>query len=69
MSSRRRTRSGSTMGDRKHVIAPVCFLQIRGILKDYAGLELEQSRAWRPAALENYTFKRLEGTKTLTFVL
>lgn len=63
MSRRRRTQSGSTVGGRKHVIAPVCFLQIRTVLKDYGGLGLEPSRVWRPAAPENYTFERLKGTR------
>lgn len=67
--SSRRTQSGSTVGGRKHVIAPVCFLQIRTVLKDYGGLELDPSQARRPAAPENCTFKRLKGTKTLTFIL
>lgn len=52
MSRRRRTQSSSTVGGRKHVIAPVCFLQIRAVLKDYGGL-----------GLENYTFERLKGTR------
>lgn len=70
MSSTRRTQSGSAVGGRKHVIAPVCFLLIRVVLKDYGGLELELSRARsRPAAPENYTFKRPEGAKALTFIL
>lgn len=59
MRSRRRTQSGSTVGGRKHVIAPVCFLQISDVLKDYGGLVLEMSRAGRPTAPENYTSKGL----------
>ncbi|GAA6110469.1 uncharacterized [Tachysurus ichikawai] len=69
LSSRRRTQTGSVVGGRKHVIAPVCFLQIRAVLKDCGGLELESSRVWRPVAPENYTFDKLEGTKTLPFIL